>query len=199
MKHFLKIIGPVIILAGLYFIFKTKEIKQPPGILVKSNPKQEKLLNPIIWDNDDFIFTAVAKFEIENKVLSIRTYSYDDMSDFSPLDVAAGWKQMSDQSIVDKLKIKQQHRWYVWSTKFLPIPRKDLEKSSTNIHIIPANESIESKFDDVLKGNIIRMKGYLVNVKSKKNKMKWKTSTKRTDTGSGACEILWTEKIEILK
>lgn len=199
MKYFYKIIGPVIILAGLYFIFRTKEIKQPPGILVSSIPTQESLSQKKVWEKNDFIYTAVAKYKINLKVLSIRYYGSDEMSEFSPLDIAAGWRQMSDQSIVDRINIKQQHRWYVWSTKFFPIPRKDIEESSSNIHIIPANENIEEIFDEVIRGNIISMEGYLVNIKSKESKRNWKTSTRRDDTGSGACEILWTNKIKILQ
>ncbi|MCP5061407.1 MAG: hypothetical protein GY936_02965 [Ignavibacteriae bacterium] len=199
MKYFIKILSPVIIITGLYFLFRTKEIKQPSGILAPNKPIQKLLTSEITWEKNNLIYTALAEFEITNRVLSIRSYDYDELSKFCPLDIAAGWGQMSDQRIVDQIDIKQQHRWYVWSTKKFPIPQKELEASSTNIHIIPSNENIYEQFDDVIRGNIIFMKGYLVNVKSAENNREWKTSTKRSDTGGGACEILWVQELSIKK
>jgi hypothetical protein len=138
-------------------------------------------------------------FETEAKVLSIREYGSDDLSEFCPVDIALGWGQMSDQEIVDQLDIKQQHRWYVWSTKRFPIPKKEIEISSSNVHIIPANEDVEEIVNDIIRGNIISISGKLVNVNKIGNKWTWKSSTKRDDTGGGACEILWVENISILK
>ena len=53
--------------------------------------------------------------------------------------------------------------------------------------------------DDVIRGNIILISGKLVNVNKIGNKWTWKSSTKRDDTGSGACEILWVEEISIIQ
>lgn len=199
MKKIFLILSPVILFAGLYFLFYTPEIKHTPGILVNTNPIQTNLKDPIIWEKDNYSFTAIAEFNIELRVLSIKSYRSDEMSSFSPLDIAAGWSKMSDQSILDKISIKQQHRWYVWNVQQFPIPQKEIELNSTNIHIIPANNNVNSLLEKIIKGNILKLRGYLVNVKSNKNKRTWKTSTKRNDTGSGACEILWTEEVLILK
>lgn len=189
----------VIIVAGLYFIFRTKEIKQPPGVLAPNNPIQSKLIKPETWQIDDFNYSAVLNFETIAKVLSVRKYGSDDLSEFCPMDLALGWGRMSDQEIVDKLDIKQQHRWYVWSTKKFPIPKKEIEISSSNVHIIPANEDIEEILEDIIIGNIINISGKLVNVNKIGNKWTWKSSTKRDDTGGGACEILWVENISIIQ
>lgn len=69
--------------------------------------------------------------------MSKRYYGSDDMSDFCPFDLALGWGRMTDQSVIEQLEIKQQHRWSVWSTERFPIPQKEIETSSNNIHIIP--------------------------------------------------------------
>ncbi|MBK7106547.1 MAG: hypothetical protein IPH62_14815 [Ignavibacteriae bacterium] len=199
MKKILKIISPVLIIAGLYFIFKTNEIKQPPGILAPNPPYQEILPKQKIWLHNEYTITAIAKFESTCKALHLKTYSNDKMSNFAPLDIAVGWGKMSDQTIVDKFEIKQQHRWYVWRTKQFPIPRKEVELNGSNIHIIPANEEVENQLDEIKNGNIISLKGYLVNVKDKDSKFIWKTSLKRDDNGSGACEILWLEEAEVIK
>ncbi|MBK8946724.1 MAG: hypothetical protein IPM32_15830 [Ignavibacteriae bacterium] len=199
MKKFLKIISPIILIIGLYFLFKSDEIKQPPGILAPNPPIQKNLSQKEIWLYNDYVLTSIAEFEITCKVLQLKNYNNDKMSNFSPIDIAVGWGKMSDQNIVDKLDIKQQHRWYVWRTKQFPIPRKEIEISSSNIHIIPVNDEVEDQIEEFKIGNIILLKGFLVNVKDKDSNFTWKTSLKRNDTGNGACEILWVTESEILK
>ena len=199
MKKLLKFISPVIIIAGLYLFFRTPEIKQPPGILAPNPPLQKNLNNGEIWIFKNHAITSVAEFEITCKVLGIKSYGSDKMSDFCPFDAAVGWGKMSDQSIVDQIDIKQQHRWYVWQTDHFPIPRREIEVSSSNIHLIPESEEILDILENIIRGNIIRLKGKLVNVKDDDSNFIWKTSTSRTDTGGGACEILWVEKADIIK
>ena len=199
MRSFLKYLSPVIIIIGLYFILKEKEITHPPGILAPSPPHQVNIKKQSQWEKENFQYWGVANFDITARVLSKRYYGSDDMSDFCPVDLALGWGKMSDQSVIDQLDIKQQHRWYVWRTKRFPIPKKEIELSSSNIHIIPANEEVEDSIDEIVKGNIIKIEGKLVNVSRKGEKFKWKSSTKRDDTGGGACEILWAESIKVLR
>ncbi|MDX1701535.1 MAG: hypothetical protein R3250_13000 [Melioribacteraceae bacterium] len=199
MKSVLKYLSPVIIIIGLYFIFKEKEITHPPGILAPSPPHQEKIKKNSEWVKQDFNFRGVAHFDITARVLSKRYYGSDDMSDFCPVDLALGWGRMSDQSVIDELDIKQQHRWYIWRTKRFPIPKKEIELSSSNIHIIPSSDDVEESLDDIVRGNIINIKGKLVNVNRVGEKFKWKSSTRRDDTGGGACEILWAENIKVLR
>jgi len=189
----------VVIAAGLLYIFRSKEIIQPAGILAPGQPFQRKIKKTTTWQNDEFQFKGIAEFRIQARVLSIRFYGSDDMSDFCPSDIALGWGKMSDQNVIDKLEIKQQHRWYVWSTQNFPIPKKEIEINSSNIHVIPSNEGVENKLDEIVKGNIILIEGKLVNVNRVNQKFIWKSSTKRNDTGSGACEILWADKISIIQ
>jgi len=50
---------------------------------------------------------------------------------------------MSDERVLDDLKIWQSNRWYrdKWK-EYPPIPLDDIIRSSSNMHIIPANEQI---------------------------------------------------------
>ena len=199
MRKIYIILSLIIILIGLFYLLKNSEIVHPPGILAPDPPQQTMIKSFEKWSSDDYEYTALANFEIKARVLSIRSYGYDDMSEFCPVDIAVGWGKMSDQAIVDKIDLKQQHRWYVWQAKHFPIPRKEIERSSTNIHVIPASNEIEDILDNVIMGNIIFLKGKLVNVKKNDEKFVYKTSINRKDTGGGACEILWAENIKIIK
>jgi hypothetical protein len=65
------------------------------------------------------------------------------------------------------------------------------------MHMIPANSQVEDALDAVHKGHVVRLKGYLVNVGAGDG-WHWNSSLKRTDSGSGACEIIWVEEAEIV-
>lgn len=199
MKFIIKIIGPAIIIVGLFFVFKSNEIRQPAGVLAPNPPTQKTISQNSNWIKDNYSFVPIASFQATAKVLCISSYNYDEMNEFSPVDIALGWGRMSDQKITDQIDIKQQHRWYVWQTDHFPIPREEIEKNSCNIHIIPANDDIEDKIDNVLRGNIIQLSGKLVNVNKVGESWIWKSSTRRNDTGSGACEILWVDEIKIIQ
>lgn len=189
-KHF-------IILSFLLFL-SCSEIKQPPGIFAPDKPKQSKIMQPKTWDKNGYHFTALAKIDLRAKVLGKEKYNFDRESDIAPYDLALGWGKMSDQSLVDRLDINQRTRWYFWKTDVYPIPRKEIEISSANMHIIPANDLVEDVLDDILVGEIILLEGYLVAVKADDG-WKWKSSLSREDTGNGACEVVWVEKLLRLK
>ena len=113
------------------------------------------------------------------------------------MDLALGWGEMSNQSIIDALDIDQSNRWYHWKAKVLVIPAREINTHSANMHIIPADEEVENKLDELYKGCIIEMKGFLVSVKGKDG-FHWKSSLRRDDTGGGACELVWANEINIL-
>lgn len=105
---------------------------------------------------------------------------------------------MSDQVVVEKLDIWQAGRWYKWKADFLPIPKKEIETHSANMHIIPGNELVENVLSEVALGNIIEIDGYLVDIRGEDG-MRMRSSTSRVDRGGGACEVIWVEKMKILQ
>ena len=188
----------IYIILALLLFFACGEIKQPPGVFAPEIPKQTKITDSKTWDKDDYHFTALAKFDLKAKVLGKERYRFDRESDIAPYDLALGWGRMSDQVVVDRIDINQRTRWYFWKTDAFPIPRKEIETSSANMHIIYANEQVENELDNLLVGEIILLEGYLVSVKADDG-WKWKSSLSRDDTGNGACEVVWVEKLLRLK
>ena len=56
-----------------------------------------------------------------------------------------------------------------------------------------------SLIEDVRVGDELRIKGMLVNYRSPTRRTGWRrSSTVRTDTGNGACEVLFVEELEFL-
>lgn len=185
----------IALIAG-YFFWPEKVITYPPGVLAPDQPIQKNLTEPKVWQKDEFTIKALAEYQVKARVLSRNDFSVGKESKISPIDLALGWGRMSDQSVMDRIKVTQNNRWYRWTTDSYPIPRQEIMTNSANVHIIPALNSIEKKLDNVYKGSLIEMRGYLVEVTTE-DRWYWKSSLKRDDTGGGSCELLWVEEIEI--
>lgn len=168
-----------------------------PGIMVAESPKQKTLLNAKKIVIDNYQITPLASFEIKAKILSKESYSLDKESDLSPVDLALGWQKMSDEQVLDKIEISQSGRWYRWRTKTLPIPRREIETQSANMHLIPANDLVEDMIDLAKQGQIIRIKGALVRVDDNSG-WHWQSSLTRDDTGAHACEVIYVTEFELV-
>ena len=180
----------------VYFFYPETTITYPAGIMAADVPNQTPMTDEKIWTSGEFTIQALAEYDIKARVLSRNDFSIGKESDLSPLDLALGWGAMSDQSVIDQLDITQSSRWYHWSAKQLPIPVEEISLNSANVHIIPKDEIIEDQFDDVYKGSLIEMKGYLVKVTAEGG-WSWISSLRRNDTGGGACELFWVEELKI--
>lgn len=139
---------------------------------------------------DDYIITPLAEFDITARVLSRKTYHFGREADLSPVDLALGWGRMSDPDVLDQISIRQSNRWYYWSVPEYPIPRREIETYSANMHLIPANDLIEEHLDDIDEGQNIRLKGQLVRVEANDG-WRWVSSLNREDTGARACELIY--------
>lgn len=179
-----------------YRDWRQRPIEHPPGVLVPLVPAQKDLARPETFLYDDFIMTRRASFDIQARVLSSETYFLGTESDLSPIDLALGWGRMSDQDIVDQVSIRQGGRWYY--TRYAlppPIPEQEIIRSSANMHMIPADAAVERALKRLRRGDLIRIRGYLVDVDHDSG-WKWRTSLTRADTGQGACEIIYVEDVQ---
>lgn len=65
------------------------------------------------------------------------------------------------------------------------------------MHMIPANEEIKERLLSLRQGAIIELKGFLVGVQMG-GQWVWVSSLSGTDTGNGACEIVWVNELSVL-
>jgi len=193
----IKVLSYILIFLGVWiFFFKDTTVEYGPGVLAPNEPLQTDiaLAKTFIFNGERF--TPLANFELQAKVLSKEEYSHDRGALHSPVDLALGWGRMSDESVINHLDISQSGRWYRWETQKFPIPRREIETSSANMHIIPRNEEIASTLEDVREGDIISLRGKLVRIDADDGGH-WQSSLSRTDTGSGACELIFVEALHI--
>ena len=185
-------------IVSVWFIFIREEhISLGSGVFAPETPEQIMIESPQSFSFKDYTITPMATFNIKAKVLSIEQYYSGRESDLSPVDFALGWGNMSDESILASIDISQSNRWYRWHVEKFPIPRRELEMHSANMHLIPANGYIESMIDNARTGDIVAINGALVKVDAQDG-WHWSSSLTRADTGNHACELVWVERFEIL-
>ena len=192
------LIVALVLLAGMaYRDWSSRDIEYPPGVLVAELPKQTNVQGPASVTMDEYELTLRADFEIRARVLSREDYSWGNEADLSPVDLALGWGVMSDQAVLDRIEISQHSRWYYTRYK-LPAPISDREiiQNSGNMHMIPAQNRIRKKLKGVRVGDIVWLRGRLVDIDHPSG-WHWRTSLSRKDTGGGSCEIVYLEDFEI--
>lgn len=186
----------VLLLVGIgYFMHNKLEQKRLANIgPVEEQPLQESTDAPAM-QRLGFEIEPVARYEIRAKVLSIEHYRSGRWAELSPMDFALGWGPMSDNAVTEQLNISQSNRWYHYSWQDAPpIDPTLIVRHSANTHLVPADDNIQSSLSKVRKGEIVHLKGYLINVKHPDGGF-WRSSLSREDSGDQACELMWVAKV----
>lgn len=168
-----------------------------PGVTVAADPEQTEVESGPDLHMGDYRIEPLATFSVEARVLGAEHYHLGREADLSPVDLALGWGPMSDPQVLSSISISQGGRFYHWQVDEFPIPREDIETNSANMHMIPANTSIETQLQKIRPGEIVRIKGYLVEATASDG-WRWRSSLSRNDTGGGACELVWVESVYVL-
>lgn len=172
-----------------------------PAGLHLSPPVQEPLASdaPRPFMHKGHVVQPRALYSIEALVLSTMRYRVDDNAEVSPLDFALGWGPMADKSVLDELRVRQNDRYFFWSSSGpLPVPREDIEESAANTHLAWGDEAVGDVLDDVDEGDVVRLGGLLVDV-TFEDGHEMKTSLTRADRGGGACEVMWVEEAFVVE
>ena len=167
-----------------------RPVKQSPGVLVSADPVQSEPGDVPPLDKTGYQIRPLAKYEIKARVLSSERYRWDAGADLVPIDLAVGWGAMSNTAVLDKLDIWQSGRWYQWRAQAFPLPPEEITRLSANMHLIPADNSVAKQISKARTGQMVTMKGYLVEAR-RADGFVWTSSLSRVDSGAGACELMW--------
>ncbi|WP_223250737.1 hypothetical protein [Rhodanobacter denitrificans] len=165
-------------------------------MLAPDAPEQVDLDDGAKLQRGDVTLTTRAHFDITARVLSRKDYSRGADAELIPEDLALGWGRMSDSAVLAKIEITQSDRFYYWQVKAFPIPRREIETSSANMHMIPADDDVKRELEQVRQGQLVHIEGFLVDA-SRADGWHWNTSLTRDDTGAGACELVYVERVDI--
>jgi hypothetical protein len=173
-------------------------IEYSSSLSIDRTPIQENINNSKqSFRLDEYSITPLANFQLVGRVLGAKQYRTDRESELSPVDLALGWGPMANPDTLAKLTITQSNRWYQWSAYDLPIPRRDIETNSANMHFIPKNSEIEARLKSIQSGDTVKLMGHLVHIDTERG-WRWTSSMTREDTGAHACEVILLEDIEII-
>ncbi len=138
---------------------------------------------------------ALAQYAVSGRVLSSTRYRMGRSADLAPFDFALGWGRMTEPAVIDRLDIHQGGRWYFWSYQGEPpLPLHEIETSSANVHLIPADASVARALRGISAGQTIALRGYLVELRADDG-WQWHSSLRRDDTGDGSCELMYVQAV----
>jgi len=179
-----------------YRDWQGRAVEHPPGVLVREQAKQVDV-QPSVFALDDYQVTRRASFELRARVLSKEPYYLGRAAGLSPIDLALGWGVMSDSAVLGQIDISQSGRWY--RTRFElppPVAEQQIVASSSNMHMIPAGKAIGRALKKLRVGDVVSLRGYLVDVEHASG-WSWHSSLSRTDSGAGACELVYVESLGV--
>ncbi|MEO8508209.1 MAG: hypothetical protein ABI593_11315 [Betaproteobacteria bacterium] len=176
-----------------------RHVRVPPGIVAAAEPVQRELDVPAVFSAKDHRFHVRAQYTITARVLRKEIYRIDGGASLAPVDLGLGWGPMSDTRIVDQLEFSQMGRFLFWRptdwTTF-PLTPRDTIAHAAQVHAIPADDDVERRLRRLRPGQVVTLTGYLVDVRGPGG-FSWNTSLRRDDTGDGACELMWIERVSI--
>jgi hypothetical protein len=181
------------LVVGVYQLRPSAEIRHPPGVIAAREPVQVDFAGARAFEHQGLQILPIATLDVEARVLSSERYWMSREGRLSPIDLALGWGPMSDQSVLDRINITQGGRFYYWWTARPPIASAEIARHSANMHLIPANDLVWRRLKSFRPGQVVRLQGYLVRATGPDG-WRWESSLSRTDTGAGACELLWVEE-----
>jgi hypothetical protein len=192
-RHLLVALG--VLLVVLTWRHAHRPVAHDPGVLVADVPIQEAVdSGAFTLQRDNYSVKPLARFSLSARVLSRADYGWDTESKLAPVDLALGWGRMSDSAVLAKIDIWQSGRFYFWRVGEFPIPEREIIESSANMHLIPADKTVQHEIERTRVGDIVSFDGFLVEVDGP-NHYRWISSLTRSDTGAGACELVWVEKL----
>jgi hypothetical protein len=176
-----------------------RSVHRAPGVLAPEEPRQRNLAPEPQFTDRGYTFTQRAQFDLTARVLRKEIYRIDGGAALAPVDLGVGWGPMSDSAIVDEIEFSQMGRFLYWrprDAQAFPLPPEMLTTHAAQMHMIPATKDIEHRLKRLRPGQLVTVGGYLVDIRGPRG-FTWRTSMTRTDTGGGACEIVWVESLDV--
>jgi hypothetical protein len=196
-NHFAKILTTaVLVLSGLAYVRNHGPVKHPHGPRVREVPEITAVSEAKSWRFKDHTFRPIASIKLRAQVLSAERYYADRSSTLSPIDLALGWRALSDTTYLKDLTVSQSSRWYFFKYNEAPLPDSIILEQSKNVHIIPANASVWKLIKRARKNQIINASGSLVQINGPSN-FTWISYPTTGGSGEGSCWVMWVEDFRV--
>jgi hypothetical protein len=148
----------------------------------------------------ELAITPQAHYVLRGIVVSRESYHFGWNAELAPCDVAVVWGDLAAGDAWRRLSWSQGGRWYFWRwSGERPFPDEFVVRNSSNTHVIPASSALERAARSLSAGDVVELTGELVAVEGRKGgeRVWWRSSLSRTDTGDGSCELLYLRKLRV--
>jgi hypothetical protein len=173
-----------------------EDFRLPAGIAVPQSPNQAPLREPRTWTKEGVRYTALARYEISARVLFALRVSADEVGAIAPFDLSVAWGRMSDTRLLRKVAFSHAGRFLGWGFQDPELMSFDVGLYLANMHLIPADQEVESLLRRLRTDSLVQLRGFLVHVQS--DQVSLASSLSRKDTGPGACEVMWVDSAKLI-
>lgn len=215
MKFGSQILIVIIVVLAIIWIFKNNYVTRTTENVRSLSNIQDPIQIPTkgkafkIIDNSNFEINFVATYKISGRVVDVQNYfGYNAQNKLSPRDIGLSWGSLANEENNKKIKWtslgNRYLSWYSSDGRWVNQMggQNKISEHVSNNHLIPSDKKVKKLINSIKVGDYVRIEGYLVNVFSKNSKgayFEWKSSTSRTDTGDGACEVIYVTNVIWLK
>ncbi|HET8725103.1 MAG TPA: hypothetical protein VFM53_12975 [Anaeromyxobacteraceae bacterium] len=170
-----------------------------------AEPEQALLAGetPIVFEakGHEVRLTPRATYRITGYAVETSTMLLDAWDFVLPMDLTLAWGPVADPAVLRHMKFHLSGRYVSYWVDPGGPPMPVVATHVANHHLVPGSEAVAREMKRIRKGDLVTLQGRLVDVEIRDGGgrvvHRAPTSLSRDDVGSGACEQLWVEAIEI--
>lgn len=142
-----------------------------------------------------------ATYRITGYAVDTSSALLDEWDFVMPIDVALVWGVAAKPAVLKNTSTHLSRRYVSYWYHGADIEMPELARHIANNHLIPSSPAIEKALLRIREGDLVTLRGKLVDVEiaDARGQVRFKspTSLTRDDVGSGACEQIWVEDVEV--
>jgi len=172
-----------------------------------AEPEQQELVagEPIVQEKKGHrvLLTPRARYRITGYAAETSRKLLDEWDFAMPMDLALVWGPVADPAVLKRLDFHLSGRYvsYRYQGAIPAAPAPVLASHIANNHLIPADEEVARELDRIRIGDLVTLSGRLVDVEIRegggRKVAEMRTSLRRDDVGSGACENVYVEEVAV--
>lgn len=184
-------------LPGIPLAFLAPDRAARPNALkepVQGEPAREPLFET--RGRRTFRVTPRASYDVSARIAATERYRFGAAGAILPWDFVLAWGAAATEPAWSRIAYVQTGRFYSWTTRDGTQDPGYVSSHTANTHLIPASARVAFALAHVRRGDVVRLEGDLVDVDGPDG-FAARTSLTRTDTGAGACEVLYVRAVTI--
>ncbi len=146
-----------------------------------------------------------ASYRITGYAVETSRHLLDAWDFVLPMDLALAWGPVASPAVLRHMRFHLSGRYVSWwHDGEGPFPGQQVvERHVANHHLVPASGEVEKELGRIRVGDLVTLRGKLVDVeildRDGRTVHRSRTSLTRDDVGSGACEQLWVESVDVVR